>query len=118
MARWKLHLLVQVLPSAIFPLLWIPFKLAFSGLIPSGLMLGFLYLCALPSTISSSVAMTAVARGNVPAAIFNATLSSVIGILLTPAILSLAAGLGSGANGLSLAHRRAPARARRSVRPD
>lgn len=104
MARWKLHLLVQVLTFVIFPLLWIPFKLAFGGIIPEGLMFGFLYLCALPSTISSSVAMTAVARGNVPAAIFNATLSSLIGILLTPAILSLAAGLGSGAGGLSLGH--------------
>ncbi len=32
------------------------------------LRLGFFYLCALPSTVSSSVAMTAAARGNVPAA--------------------------------------------------
>jgi solute carrier family 10 (sodium/bile acid cotransporter), member 7 len=103
MSRWKLHVLVQVLTFGIFPLLWIPFKLAFDGVIPEGLMLGFLYLCALPSTISSSVAMTAIAKGNVPAAIFNATLSSLLGIFLTPAIVGLSTGLG-GQGGLSLGH--------------
>ncbi|MBL8452442.1 MAG: bile acid:sodium symporter [Zoogloea sp.] len=41
--------------------------------LPPDLALGFCYLCALPSTISSSVALTGLARGNVPAAIFNAT---------------------------------------------
>lgn len=98
MSRWKLHLLVQVVTFVIFPLLWFPFRLAFGSLMPDGLMLGFLYLCALPSTISSSVAMTAIAKGNVPAAIFNATLSSLIGIFLTPAIVSLVTGLGGGAS--------------------
>src|SRR6185436_3312379 len=48
------------------------------------LKLGMFYLCALPSTVSSSVAMTATARGNVAGAVFNATLSSLIGIFLTP----------------------------------
>jgi solute carrier family 10 (sodium/bile acid cotransporter), member 7 len=41
-------------------------------------------LCALPSTVSSSVALTAAARGNVPVAVFNATLSSLLGVFLTP----------------------------------
>jgi len=103
MSRWKLHLLVQALTFVIFPLLWFPFRLAFAGVIPEGLMLGFLYLCALPSTISSSVAMTAIAKGNVPAAIFNATLSSLIGIFLTPAIVSLVTGFGGGVS-LPLGH--------------
>ena len=35
--------------------------------------------------------MTAIARGNVPAAIFNATLSSLLGVILTPALVSLVA---------------------------
>jgi sodium/bile acid cotransporter 7 len=103
MSRWKLHILVQALTFAVFPLLWVPFRFAFAGVIPEGLMLGFLYLCALPSTISSSVAMTAIAKGNVPAAIFNATLSSLLGIFLTPVIVGLAAGL-EGGGGLSLGH--------------
>jgi sodium/bile acid cotransporter 7 len=35
--------------------------------------------------------MTAIARGNVPAAIFNATLSSLLGVVVTPALVSLVA---------------------------
>jgi sodium/bile acid cotransporter 7 len=48
------------------------------------LLLGFFYLCALPSTVSYSVALTVAARGHVPVALFNATLSALIGVLLTP----------------------------------
>jgi solute carrier family 10 (sodium/bile acid cotransporter), member 7 len=51
--------------------------------------LGVFYLCALPSTVSSSVAMTAAARGNVAGAVFNATLSSLIGTFLTPMWVAL-----------------------------
>jgi sodium/bile acid cotransporter 7 len=43
-----------------------------------------LYLAALPSTVSSCTALTAVAGGRVSVAVFNATLSSLLGILLTP----------------------------------
>jgi sodium/bile acid cotransporter 7 len=61
------------------------------------LRLGFLYLCALPSTVSSSVAMTAAARGNVPAAVFNATLSSLLGVFLTPLWMGAMMKAGGGA---------------------
>lgn len=90
-ARWKLHLLVQASTYVLFPLLGLALHALFGRFVPPALGLGFLYLCALPSTISSSVAMTAAARGNVPAAIFNATLSSLLGIVLTPLILNLIA---------------------------
>lgn len=101
MSRWKLHVLVQSLTFVAFPLLFFPFRAVFGGIVPDGLMLGFLYLCALPSTIQSSVAMTAIGKGNVPAAIFNATLSSLLGIVLTPAIVGLAVDM-EGAGGMSL----------------
>src|SRR3546814_15409637 len=52
-------------------------------------MLGFFYLCVLPSTVSSSIAMTAMARGNIAGAVFNATLSSLIGMVLTPLYVGL-----------------------------
>ncbi|MFH7439587.1 bile acid:sodium symporter, partial [Pseudomonas syringae pv. tagetis] len=60
------------------------------------LMLGFFYLCALPSPKSSSVALTGSARGNVPAAILNASMSSDIGIFFTPWLESLFVGSGAG----------------------
>lgn len=95
-SRWKLHVVVQAFTFGLFPLLWLGLNAAVGGRIPEGLMLGFFYLCALPSTISSSVAMTAIAKGNVPAAIFNATLSSLLGVFLTPLLVSLVAGSGGG----------------------
>jgi sodium/bile acid cotransporter 7 len=101
MSRWKLHAVVQVFTFVVFPLLWLVLRATAGDLVPPHLLLGFLYLCALPSTISSSVAMTGLARGNVAAAIFNATLSSLLGVFLTPLIVSAAIG-GSG-GGLSLA---------------
>ena len=42
------------------------------------------FLAALPSTVSSSVVMVSIAEGNIPSAIFNASISGVIGILITP----------------------------------
>jgi sodium/bile acid cotransporter 7 len=98
--RWKLHLLVQAFTFGVFPLLFLGFRAAARGVVPPDLMLGFLYLAALPSTISSSVAMTAIARGNVAAAIFNATLSSLVGVFLTPLLVSVI--MGSAGAELSL----------------
>lgn len=91
MARWRLHVLVQSCTFILFPMLGLVLWFSLQELIPTHLILGFFFLCALPSTISSSVAMTAIARGNVSAAVFNATLSSLIGILLTPLLISLVA---------------------------
>jgi sodium/bile acid cotransporter 7 len=82
--RWRVHLLIQASTFLIFPLLgWVLIKLT-GGWMSVDLQTGFFYLCALPSTVSSSVALTVAARGNVPVAVFNATLSSLIGVLLTP----------------------------------
>ena len=95
MSRWKVHIFVQLCTFAVFPLIWIATYALVGRWLPPGLALGFCYLCALPSTISSSVAMTGLARGNVPAAIFNATLSSILGIVITPLLVASFAGANS-----------------------
>ncbi len=82
--RWPLHLVAQSATFLLFPLMGVLFIHTVGARFPADLQLGFFFLCALPSTVSSSVAMTAAARGNVPAAIFNATLSSLLGVFLTP----------------------------------
>lgn len=87
--RWKLHLLVQSTTFVLFPLIGLAGMAVTGAVIPADLKAGFFFLCALPSTVSSSVAMTAAARGNVAAAVFNATLSSLLGIFLTPLWMSL-----------------------------
>jgi solute carrier family 10 (sodium/bile acid cotransporter), member 7 len=96
----RLHVMVQGFTFAVFPLIWLLCNGLLGNHVPSLLMLGFFYLCALPSTISSSVALTGSAGGNVPAAILNASLSSVLGIFLTPLLVSLV--VGSGAGGIDL----------------
>ena len=86
--RWPVHVVVQSATYVIFPLAGIALVAGLGGWIAPELAVGFFFLCAAPSTVSSSVAMTAAARGNVPVAIFNATLSSVIGIVVTPLLIS------------------------------
>lgn len=96
--NWRLHLAVQAGTFLLFPLLAFLGVHAAAAWVSRDLLFGFIYLCALPSTISSSVALTGVARGNVPGAVFNATLSSLLGIVLTPVWLYLLAGV-AGAGG-------------------
>lgn len=99
-SRWRLHLLVQLCTFALFPLWWLVLNAAFGHLVPPDLMLGFFYLAVLPSTVSSSVAMTAMARGNVAAAVLNATLSTLLGVALTPLLVSLV--FSAAANGQAM----------------
>lgn len=87
--RLRLHLLVQGTTFVAFPLLGLLLIHALGARLSPPLALGLFYLCALPSTVSSSVALTAAARGNVSAAVFNATLSSLLGVFATPLWVSL-----------------------------
>jgi sodium/bile acid cotransporter 7 len=82
--NWRLHVVVQTCTFVFFPLLGLALNAALGDRVSPELKLGLMFLCALPSTVSSSVAMTATARGNVAGAVFNATLSSLIGVFLTP----------------------------------
>jgi len=94
--RWKVHLLIQASTFLVFPVLgWLLLK-ASGGWMAADLQTGFFYLCALPSTVSSSVALTVAARGNVPVAVFNATLSSLLGVVLTPFWMAWILGSGGG----------------------
>jgi solute carrier family 10 (sodium/bile acid cotransporter), member 7 len=79
----RLHLLVHSATFLLFPLLIILIKPLFGGQEAQQLWLG-LFLAALPSTVSSAVVMVSLARGNLPAAIFNASISSLIGVFVTP----------------------------------
>ncbi|GCD93188.1 bile acid:sodium symporter family protein [Embleya hyalina] len=82
--HWRLHLTIVCCTFVVFP----AFGLAASGLVPQvltrDLYIGLLFLCVVPSTVQSSIALTSVARGNVPAAICAGTYSSLLGMLATP----------------------------------
>lgn len=98
--HWRLHLLVQSCTFVLFPLLGLALYAALAGAVGHDLRVGIFFLCALPSTVSSSVAMTAAARGNVAAALFNATISSLLGVVLTPLWVSAVTGTGEGGSSL------------------
>lgn len=82
--NWRLHAFIQISVFLLFPSIGLALIFLTKGWLSDDLRLGLFYLCALPSTVSSSIALTAAARGNVPGAVFNATLSSLLGIFLTP----------------------------------
>lgn len=88
-ANWRLHAFVQASTFVLFPLLGILMFFGGAGFLPSDMRLGLFYLCAVSSTISSSVAMVGIAKGNVAAAVFDASLSGVIGMLVTPFLVAL-----------------------------
>ena len=89
LGNWKLHILVQASTFILFPLLVFPLKM----LVPDEqwhvLWIGTFFLASLPSTVSSSVVMVSLAEGNIPAAIFNASISSIIGVFITPLWMGL-----------------------------
>jgi sodium/bile acid cotransporter 7 len=88
LTQWRVHIVVQVGTFVLFPLLVLAVFQLLPASVPTGVLLGFFFLAALPSTVSSSVAMTSLAGGNVAIAIFNATLSSLLGVVITPVLMA------------------------------
>jgi solute carrier family 10 (sodium/bile acid cotransporter), member 7 len=86
--NWRLHITILSATFVLFPLVGLALSNAFPGLMPRTLWIGVLFLCALPSTVQSSIAFTSIARGNVAGAVAAAGASNMIGIVLTPLIVS------------------------------
>jgi sodium/bile acid cotransporter 7 len=89
LTHWRLHLLVLAITFVMFPLLGLALKPVAMALLTPELYLGILFLCTLPSTVQSSIAFTAMARGNVAAAVCSASASNFVGIFLTPVLVSM-----------------------------
>ncbi|WP_405296380.1 bile acid:sodium symporter family protein [Algibacter sp. Ld11] len=87
--NWKLHVLVQSATFLIFPMLVLALRPLIQNEAQETIWLAFFFLAALPSTVSSSVVMVSIAKGNIPAAIFNASISGIIGVALTPLWMGL-----------------------------
>ncbi len=99
MAHWRLHLVIFASTFVLFPVIGLVLVRFAPNLLPSQLWLGVLFVCALPSTVQSSIAFTSIARGNVPAAIGAATISNLVGVLLTPLLVGVMLRLHGGAGG-------------------
>jgi sodium/bile acid cotransporter 7 len=89
MKNWRLHLGIASATFILFPLLGLGLLRLSHGILTPSLQIGVLFVCALPSTVQSSIALTSIARGNVAGAICAATASNIIGVILTPMLLTL-----------------------------
>lgn len=87
--NWKLHVLIQFSTFLMFPVLVYAVKPLMVEDSWSSIWLGLFFLAALPSTVSSSVVMVSIAKGNIPASIFNSSLSGLLGIVITPFLLGM-----------------------------
>jgi sodium/bile acid cotransporter 7 len=89
LADWRLHLYLQgflfLLTPAYFLLTTLPFR---ASLNPD-LLAGVLALSCLPTTIASCIIFTQLAGGNVTGTMFNAAASNILGVFLSPLLLSL-----------------------------
>ena len=95
--NWRLHLTTLAVTFVLFPVIGLVV-----GIIPAmtaPVAAGLLFLTLLPSTVQSSIAFTAIARGNVAAAVCSASFSNLLGIVVTPLLVALLMPHGAGGSG-------------------
>lgn len=89
MGNIRLHGLVLASTYILFPAIGLALASGLGGFVDPLLLSGLLFLTLLPSTVQSSIAFTSVAGGDVAAAVCSASLSNLLGILLTPLLVAL-----------------------------
>jgi sodium/bile acid cotransporter 7 len=98
--HWRLQSMVFGATYVLFPVIGIVAALLLRHHLPADLTTGLLFMCLLPSTVQSSIAFTSIAGGNVPAALCSASVSNMLGVVLTPLLVAQLLPAASG--GLSL----------------
>lgn len=96
LAHWRLHLVILAFTFIMFPLVGLALRPLSGTLLSPQLYSGLLFICLVPSTVQSSIAFTSIARGNVAGAIVSASVSNLLGVFITPALVVV---LMAGANG-------------------
>lgn len=87
--HWRLHLWVMISTFVLFPLLGLLFVWWHPLPVSAEICTGFLYLCILPATVQSAIALTSLAGGNVAAAVCSASASSLLGVFISPLLVGL-----------------------------
>ena len=94
--HWRLQGAVLLSTFVLFPLLGLGLVFLMRGSLQPDLLTGMLYLCLLPSTVQSSIAFTSIAGGNVAGALTSASLSNLLGVIVTPLLVALLIGGAGG----------------------
>lgn len=84
LSNWRLHVFVQGFLFLLTPVVFLLLLWPLRDRIDPRLLAGFYYLAILPSTISTAVVLSELSGGSQVAALFNATLSNVLGVFLVP----------------------------------
>jgi len=87
--HWRLQLMAVAGTFLLFPLLGWVASPVIDAILPPELRVGVMYLCALPATVQSAIALVSMARGNIPAAVCSASASTLLGVVLTPLIVGM-----------------------------
>jgi sodium/bile acid cotransporter 7 len=87
--HWHLHGIILAATFLVFPLLGLALGTLAGTVLAPPLYVGLLFLCSLPSAVQASVVFTSIAGGNVVAALCSASLSGILGIVLTPLLVGL-----------------------------
>lgn len=96
---WRIHTAVLTATFVMFPLFGLIARWFSDQWLNPAIGAGILLLCLMPSTVQSSIAFTAAARGNVAAAVCSAAASNLLGIIVTPILVTLL--LANASGGLS-----------------
>lgn len=89
LSNWKLQVACLLCTFALFPLLTLATISLSSSIFPAAIVTGILYIGCMPSTVQSSIAFTSLSNGNVAGAICAASISNLIGVILSPLLLML-----------------------------
>ena len=84
----RFHLTAQLFVFAVTPVAFFGLSRLFVGYFDGMLATGIVAVGVLPTTVSSCVVLTQSSEGNTVAAIFNAAFANLVGVVLSPAILS------------------------------
>ena len=85
----RVHIYIQIFIFIFVPLYFLLTTLLFRETFGPQVMIGIYALACLPCTISSCIVFTQSAGGNVVATMFNAAFANILGVVLSPLLLSL-----------------------------
>jgi len=85
----RVHIYIQFFIFGVVPLYFYFTSMFFKDIFTPQILIGIYALCCLPVTISSCIVFTQSAGGNVVATMFNAAFANILGVIVSPLILSL-----------------------------